>query len=438
MTLNYYANKLLIHITFCLISDNVLIVKRSTILFLCLIGVLLFACNEQNDSELKLKLEVEKISSSQILLTWNSVSTNDEFRIWRVNNKVNGNDPELMGTVDPSTLHYIDDNLPLSHSLTYYLTTIVEGKELKSNEIQIEGAESLPILPYQMELIPNEKLAIVRGYRDIFLINFEQGTILKELSFDGRVGQMFIKQRKGILELFIPCTDNNIYILNARNLLPIDTIDVDKPIEAVVVNGLGKIFCSGFFESGHIRVYDRNTHELITAVQAESNCGLALQNDNNLVTVSKHLTPATMSYYTFNDEGFLISRTDDPYGYDYEMESDRLCVSDDYIVTSREGFIYTANQSMTYVAKINQGGSDKADFEFSSNGNTIYATVTNQNSILKSTIVNDNISTTVIKTQGYPWILARDGSRLVVLSSPEPFYLSSTTSGVIIEIITVQ
>ncbi len=168
MTLNYYANKLLIHITFCLISDNVLIVKRSTILFLCLIGVLLFACNEQNDSELKLKLEVEKISSSQILLTWNSVSTNDEFRIWRVNNKVNGNDPELMGTVDPSTLHYIDDNLPLSHSLTYYLTTIVEGKELKSNEIQIEGAENLPILPYQMELIPNEKLAIVRGYRDIF------------------------------------------------------------------------------------------------------------------------------------------------------------------------------------------------------------------------------------------------------------------------------
>jgi hypothetical protein len=119
------------------------------------------------------------------------------------------------------------------------------------------------------------------------------------------------------------------------------------------------------------------------------------------------------------------------------MESDRLSVSNQFIVTSREGFIYSADQNMTHVGTITQGGANQADFEFSAEGNTIYFTVTNQRAILKSTINDGVVTTTVIITQGYPWVLARDGNTLVVLSSPVSFTLNSLTNSVIIEKITL-
>jgi hypothetical protein len=216
-------------------------VIKSTVTSFWLILILIAGCEEQQIKETaqELKLEVKKLSNTQILLTWNSIKGADEYKIWRVNNSSDVNGPELIETVGTSTMDYVDDNLPLSPSLTYHITTNVDGKEKKSNEVEIEGAEDLPILPYQMELIPGEDLAIVRDYSDIILVNYERGTIVKKLTFQGKVGQMDLELKDGTLEFFVPCTDNNIYILKAVDLTPIDTIETGKPLAALVVNGLG-------------------------------------------------------------------------------------------------------------------------------------------------------------------------------------------------------
>ena len=81
-----------------------------------------------------------------------------------------------------------------------------------------------------------------------------------------------------------------------------------------------------------------------------------------------------------------------------------------------------------------QGAKD-ADFarmvrEFSEDGGTVYSAISNARQVMKDVI---NGSRSYIATTGYPWVLARNGNELIVLSSPESFSPSMTTNKVIVE-----
>ncbi len=403
---------------------------------LLMVGLLVFtSCKEEEVTPFELTFQ--KISDSQVILTWTPIEGGDDYKIWRTINALDPLNPELIGTVEPNTLTFLDENQPLSSSLTYYVSTTVDGKEKKTNKLEVAGSTVLLILPYQMNLVPGKSFAIVRDYRSIVLLDYDKKVVVKRLEFPGRVGQYDLHTRNGILEAYVPCSDNNIYILNADGLEPIDTINTAKPVYAVAVNSLGKIFSSGTQDYGKLLVHDRETLALLTTASAEMDCGLWLQDDNHLITITSHLSPATMSYYTFDDEGNFTSKVDDPYGWDYEMDPDRTKVSNSYIVTSTQGFVYTADENMTYVTKLTGGGSHQSDFEFSADGNTIYSAITNQKGILRSTIINNTATSTILTTKGYPWAMARDGNTMVVLSSPTSFILSIVTNSVIVEKVTL-
>lgn len=394
---------------------------------------------ELEGAQEQLTLSATKYSDYSVWLSWNTVSDVNEIEIWRVDNQRVGSLPELIATTNIAEDGYLDENLPISSSLRYYIKAVAEAEEIKSNELTVVGAPDFLIHPYQMELIPGEDLAVVRDYSAIFLIDYKRAVIVKKMSFPNLVGQMDLQMNNGVLELFVPCWDNQLYILKASDLSSITTVDAGTPISAVAVNGLGKIFCSGNFGDKEIRMYDRATLTVVREFQGESHSSLALKGNNNLLTVSSGLSPATMSYYTISNEGFVTNKTDDPYSWDYEMEPERTAVSDQYVVTSREGFVYTADHNMTYIGTITAGEDAQSDFEFGSSSNTVYSAVTDRRSVLKSVINgNGTISSSSLTTTGYPWVLARDGNTLVILSSPVSFELHFTTNSVIVETLTIQ
>jgi hypothetical protein len=180
-------------------------------------------------------------------------------------------------------------------------------------------------------------------------------------------------------------------------------------------------------------VYDRSNHELLSSTPMDSDCGLFLKDDAHLISVTTHLSPATMSYYVFDDDANFVSSTEDPYNWDYEMSDSPMAVSGHYIITSTEAFIYTADEDMTMLTKITAGGDYHADFEFAADGITVYSAITNQRHLLQSTITGNTVQTSVISTAGFPWMVARDGDTLVVLSSPVSFSIYNTTNKVIVE-----
>jgi len=393
--------------------------------------VALQGCKD-DEEENPFKLEAEKISEGQILLEWTPVAGAFEYKVWRTIGGIG--DPELLSS-NSTSLEFVDDKLP-QNSITYYITATLNGKEVQSNIVGITGREFLRILPYQMELIPEKNLAVIREYGAIVFVDYEKRLILNKVEFSGRIGQFGMYAHDGRIEIFVPSTDHNIYVLDADEMYRTDTIATDNTAYAITVNSQGKMFCSGGYSE--IRVYDLEGTSSSTSIPAEPDCSLVLQDDQHLISVSTHLSPATMSYYTFDDNGAFVSKKDDPYAWEYEIDPERVDASSHFIATTLEDFIYTADENMTFVIKGTLGGISQTDFEFSSDGKTIYS-ANSQNKWITATtgITTAGISGTTFATTGYPWIMRRTGKTMIILSAPTAFLPTMRTDEVIIEKVTL-
>jgi hypothetical protein len=388
------------------------------------------ACNEE-ESGPTIQLSVTEISDSKRLLDWNELENAEGYTIWR-SVKRNGvlEEPAMLTSVSFLTLSYVDEGLPLAQEVQYYVMATVNNREVRSNTVSSTGASYLPIIPYQLKLLPDENLAVIRDYNSIFLVDYENLEIVGQREFNGKLGAFDFGMFNGKKEMYLPCSDHSVYILDPYELTMIDTLNADYPVESVAVNSKGTIYYSCSDPQTPLKLYDRSTMGFINEYDGESDSGILLQSDNRLLAVSSHISPATMSFYTFDDDGNLISRSDDPYFYDYEMDKDRLKMSSKFIVTSTEGFVYTADDNLTWVTTLTQAGSEQVDFEFSDDGGTIYVATSGQKRIFTQTVGGQSSS---ITTKGYPWAIARNGNEMIVISSPTAFSPYNITNIVIVE-----
>jgi hypothetical protein len=407
--------------------------KYIGISILAALAVLLSCCEGDEEPGPSIVLSVQSISDSDRFLRWNDVDNAEEYKISRSvkRNGVTG-DPVVLESVSFLTLDYVDKDVPLGGELQYTITaTTTDKKEIKSNVATSPGAAKLLIHPYQMKLMPEKNLVVIRDYNTIFLVDYQEQIITKRREFPSKLGEFDLATFNGKKELYVPSSDHNVYILDPFTLDIIDVLSTNYSLQSVAVNSRGTLYLSSSHGQAPLKLYNRGTLSFISQHDGETDCGIVLLSDNKLLTVSKHIDPATMSIYTFNDQGNLISHMDDPYNWNYEMDSERLKVSANHIVTSTDGFVYRAD-NLTWVKTLEGGGPNYSDFEFSADGNFIYAAVTTSRSIYQYTI-NATPGATTIATNGYPWMLARNDNELIVLSSPTLFYTNGTTNAIILE-----
>jgi WD40 repeat protein len=411
-----------------------------TILSLCIVGALCFSLLSCHDEEkiIPVTLSGQKVSDAIAVLNWTCPKPVDGFNVWRIVKQDGATSaPKLLASVDSSTFSFVDDNIPLSTNLIYYVTASMENEEVKSNEINLDGATYFNILPYQMKLLPENKLALVREYNGIAVINYDEKVIVKRKEFPG-IGMFDIGFFNGKKELYVPSSDHNVYICDPIDLTILDTLETNAPVTSVAVTSNGNIFVSGRSSSFPLKVYNRSTLSLVSEYPGEGDSRILLQSDSRLLAMSSHIFPPTMSFYTLDKDGGMISKADDPYFWEYEMEGERLKVSAHYVVTSNKGVVFTADDDMAYVTTLTYSGNNQSDFEFSQDGKSIFSAMSDQRTLHKYLISGSQVSPTFIPTRGYPWMLARDGNKMVILSSPVPFNLNSLTGEIIIETVTLN
>lgn len=401
---------------------------RLFIAYFTLVGIL--GCNEGEEPN-SIKLIAEKLSDTQMLLNWNTIKGNRSFDIWRMmldNGQTSG--LKLIATVDSLTKSYVDESFPQTNMLIYFVTSSVGNEEKKSNEVTVKGASALYFTPYQMKLIPEKDLAVIRGYNEIILLDYSQKAILMRKEFPGKIGVIDFGKFNSSDELYVPCSDNKVYICNPLDLTVKEVLNVNYPAYAVAINSFGDIFVSVGSPSSTLKRLKRNPLSLVNEYDGTVS-GIYLQSDNRLLAVNSHL----MSFYNFSDNGLLISKVNYPYSHD--LESDRTRLSSHFVVSSSLGRVYTADDNMNQITMLNSE-SYLSDFEFSEDGKTIFSAITNVPSIKKSIISGNQVTWSLIRTKGYPWILARDANELVVLSSPNSFSPYATYGEVIIEKVSID
>jgi hypothetical protein len=398
----------------------------------------LLACKKESNWPV-INLTVIRVSDNSNFLTWNPIINSNGYKIWRIVKFNDGQQqiPGLLKSVDFLTLEYLDNQLPLDSEVQYYITTTKDGNELKSNPVQTLGAAGIDIIPYQMELIPENNLAVIRGYSDIYVLDYQKQIIVAKRTFNGQIGTIDIGTYSGKKELYVPCSDNNVYICDVANLEVIETLVTRAPAKSVAVNSNGLIFVSGQDFNAPLTLFKRDGLGFVSKFSGYSNAGLSLQSDTKLISISTAINPPDMSIYSFTNEGTLIAREVDSYGYDYEMDGTRMKVNERYVVTSTKGAVYSITNGIVYLGAIS-ASANLTDFEFSEDGNSIYCAVTDRKQIIKSTLINGQLSPSSISTKGFPWIIARAGNTLIILSSPKAFTPYILTNNATLEKITIN
>jgi len=341
-------------------------------------------------------------------------------------------DPVLLASVDFLTLEYHDEQLPLNSTLQYYVSTIKDGKELKSMTVETQGAAALYILPYQMKLLPEKNLAIIRSTSDIYLLDYEKQVIVGRKTFPGKIGSIEMAVNSGKNELYVPCSDNNVYICDPYNLDVLETLVTNAPVASVAVNSNGLIFLSGEDFSWPLKIFKREPLSFVAQFSGDVNAGLELISETQLVSISTTISPANMSVYSFTDEGGLLSNQFGPVGHDYEMDGNRMKANGRYVVTSTMGEVYSVNNGISYIGAISTT-TNLTDFDFSETGNIIYSAATDRRQVIRTSVENGELSFSTLNTKSFPWIIARSGSRLIILSSPTAFTPYTLTGRIVIE-----
>ena len=208
------------------------------------------------------------------------------------------------------------------------------------------------------------------------------------------------------LELYVPVA-GSINMYEAETLSQIGSINTGYSATSVVTDGRGHVFVSP------MRVYSRSDGHYSSDISDYNGRLRFLASDREIISIGS----AEMSYFRFDSNGNIVTHTEDRYHGDYPLDHYiyRVSPGGEFLITSGSGAIYTADSTMTYVGQLTLDNPTFSDFAFDARGNTIYAGVSSERSIL----VYEYPSLTnagAIATWGYPQFVFRDGDRLVCVS----------------------
>lgn len=373
-----------------------------------------------------------------ISIDWNSPESDiSKFELYRSTNTY---DPgTLLSTLNNNVMNYYDNKVPYSESVFYYIKAYnSEGYSSKSNTVESKGSPVYEINAKQAEILPNSSMIYFRSGNKITSFDYEEMTIKNQSSFDGTIGYFNIENNGFGNELYIPNSDGWIYIYDLSTFELKESISVGVPVECVVSNGSGLLFTSvspSPWWEDPIRVFNRTSLSFIDGGGDHDDTRLKLlPSENEIIEITTSISPIDMDYYQFDLSGNFTQHKNDKYHGDHPLDPDifKISPSNNYLITSNKGAIYSADATMTYIGLLPRGSEYFSDFEFSET--SIYAGLSTQ----KAIFVYDNTSfnkTREIKTKGYPVFLFRKADELIVISSPNQFSSYNGPQTIGIEII---
>jgi hypothetical protein len=373
-----------------------------------------------------------------ISIDWDSSESDiSKFELYRSTNTY---DPgTLLSTLNSNVMNYVDYKVPYSESVFYYIKAYnSEGYSSKSNTVESKGSPVYEINAKQAEILPNSSMIYFRSGNKITSFDYEEMTIKNQSSFDGTIGYFNIENNGFGNELYIPNSDGWLYIYDLSTFELKESISVGVPVECVVSNGSGLLFTSvspSPWWENPIRVFNRTSLSFIDGGGDFDDTRLKLlPSKNEIIEITTSISPIDMDYYQFDLSGNFVQHKNDKYHGDHPLDPDifKISPSNNYLITSNKGAIYSADATMKYIGLLPRGSEYFSDFEFYET--SIYAGLSTQ----KAIFVYDNTSfnkTKEIKTKGYPVFLFRKTDQLIVISSPNQFNSYNGPQTIGIEII---
>lgn len=379
---------------------------------------------------LDLELKEVSITEGGVKVVWSQYE-GDDFSSYEIYRSAQGCFPgylEPLGVINNvGETVFIDEVPPLEYQACYTVrVTNTYNRSRFSNYISVDNPCGVVFnfVPNDMLLHPSGQYIylVSKSTQKIVKYDFENDTVVKEITLQGTVGYCDIGDNGYGVELYVPATNGRIYVYNADDLSLSATITTDLSTASVVIDGKGHVIASvapsPWWEQP-VRTFSRANGMYIDGYESggvnENDRLRRIPGTSEIISISTSVSPVDMEYFLIADDGTIQAHHDDKYHGDYPLHPGIFRISDDgsYIITSYNGSVYLANSNMAYQGNLQNGGLSYIDFAFSADGKTIYAATGNRKSIQIGhypSLIRDN----EIMLKGYPRFLVRDDNRLIV------------------------
>lgn len=376
----------------------------------------------------KIDLEWEKYANSDFL----------KYEIYRTNADCNIENAQLLTTITSAETTSFTDNLPpFEFKVCYYVKIInSENNSRNSNTIGVDSPSGyiFDFIPYDMVKHPTEDFIYLldRSGKRLLKFDYINLTLVKEINLQGTIGYIAIGDNGFDVEIYTPSDDGWVYVYDANDLSLKTSISTGLENACVVVNGLGHVIVSvapSPWWERPVRTFLRSNGLYIDGNgDFERDRLKMIPGKNEMISISTSVSPIDMEYFKLSSTGTIDIHKDDSYHGDHPLDPKIFRISNDgrYVITSDQGAVYLANESMEYKGQLQRGALNFSDFAFSDDGSIIYAATSNRKSVqignYPSLIRNNEIL-----TKGFPHFIIKDGNRIISLSKQ---FQNSSNAGI--------
>ncbi len=392
-------------------------------LFLC------FACskeepvNEQQHED-RIILDNLKISNEGIRLSWSKL-INQNFQSYEIlRSESNQTDYyqrlEIISNSDNTD--YIDIDAPYSPYVSYKIIGHLSNGSQSAIQSNIQEYSRPSIFRFEGnidQVIPQfekNRIYLIDLRGKISIMDIERELIVNTLETFSQIGYVDIQQFNDTTEIYVPRYDGWVYIYNAETFELIERIDTGRASSSIIFNK-DKLFVStDAWTQKPLKVYNRNTLELIEESGDFDLTRLRLipETDTELLEITLNIGPVDQDYYYFDTNGYLIEHKNDRYHGDFDLDANIFSFfpNHDKFITGSNGAIYS--REMKYLSRLPQGYLNFSSFGFDSPANLIYAGCSNERSIQKYNL-NDYSRQGFIKTGSFPKYLIKNGQTMFII-----------------------
>ncbi len=388
----------------------------------------------RTDAPQAITLDEAVSTAAGVSLKWSTYGQANfgSYRVYRADRDCADESRQLiaqLSTADSTT--YTDSQVPFANRVCYYVeVTTDDGRSRRSNALTVDDPSG-PVFNFVADdflLHPDrdEVFLLDRGGQRIIRYNYTTQEQTGVIDVEGQVGYCALGDSGFGLELYVPSEDGWVYVYGADDLELKTSISTGLPNASVVVNGLGHVIValrpSPWWEQP-VRTYSRATGLNLDGNGDFDGDRLRMfPNQNKIISISQSVSPIDMEYFELDGAGMITLHADDQYHGDHPLDPSifRISPQGDYVITSNQGAVYSANSSMEYRGQLQRGALEYADFAFSPDGEVIYAATRNRASIQIGSYPALTRSDEIL-TRGFPLFIDYKDGVLICLSQAEEF-----------------
>lgn len=334
------------------------------------------------------------VNNGQVTISWQKYSGSDfqNYEIYRTQDTLQYG--ELISSSSQiSTLTYTDKTPPICTSLYYYVKiTNADGLYRISKKTQVKNpaGKIFYYSPVSAAIDPANPVVYIvdNASNKIKRINYETNQERSSALIPGTIGVISVGDNGFGLEVYVPSSNGNIYVLDATSLDLKTSILTGISTKCVVNNGNGYLVASlapsPWWEQP-VRTYSRSSGINVSSVSSglfENSMLKFVPNTNSIISISTSVSPIDMDYLEFNSSGVLVTSKEDTYHGDHDLNPSVFGISanGEYSVTGTSGSVYSI-PNMIYKGAIERGALLFSDFVTNADGSIIYAATSNRSSI---------------------------------------------------------